>query len=120
MKESVGILLASGILTFGGCNAPQKVDWEYETVAGANDKVLQGPVSDGWEAIGICVTPDGQKQFLLKRPKEAKAPAKWQFKTVIGKDDRILNNPTNQGWEVVGSSEMANSNKWYLLKKPKT
>jgi hypothetical protein len=119
MKESVGILFASGVLTFGGCNAPQHVDWEYETVAGTSDKVLQAPAVDGWEAIGISVTADGQKQFLLKRPKEAKVLAKWQFKTVIGRNDGILNSPTNQGWEIVGFSEMADSNKWYLLKKPK-
>jgi hypothetical protein len=120
MKESVGILLASGLMTFGGCNAPQKVDWEYETVAGANDKALQVPVSEGWEAIGISVGPDGQRSFLLKRQKETKAPGKWQFKTVIGKNDSILNTPANQGWEVVGFSEMSDNSKWYLLKKPKT
>lgn len=120
MKESVGILLASGILAYGGCNAPQKVSWEYETVAGKSDKVLQAPAQDGWVAIGISVTPDSQKMFLLKRQKGVTNPGKWQFKTVIGPNDHILMNQTNQGWELVGVSHMPDNINWYLLKKPKT
>jgi hypothetical protein len=120
MKESVGVLLFSTILAFGGCNTAQKADWEYETIAGTNDKVLRVPVSEGWDPIGICVTPDGQKLFLLKRQKDVKAQGNWQFKTVVGRDDKILNNPANQGWELVGVSQMPDSNRWFLLKKPKT
>lgn len=119
MKESVGVLLASGVLAFGGCTA-QKANWEYETIAGANATALRAPVADGWEPIGICVTPDGQKLFLLKRQKDVKsASGNWQFKTVAGRDEKILNSHDNQGWEVVGFSVAADSNRWFLLKKPR-
>jgi hypothetical protein len=120
MKESVGVLIASGLLTFGGCHSQTPVTWEYETVAGRNDKVLQAPATEGWVAIGICVTPDGQKMFLLKRQKGVTKAAKWDFKTVIGRSDNILTNSANQGWEVVGISAVAGGHKWFLLKKPKT
>jgi hypothetical protein len=120
MKESVGILFASGILTFGGCHSQTPVTWEYETVAGKNDKVLQATAEDGWVAIGICVTPDGQKMFLLKRQKGVTAAGKWQYKTVIGRNDNILTNSANEGWEVVGISDISDGNKWFLLKKPRT
>lgn len=119
MKESVGFLFFSGILAFGGCTA-QKSNWEYETVTGTTARALQAPVAAGWTPVGICITPGGQKVFLLKRQKDVKPRSgEWDFKTVAGRDNKILNNPANKGWEVVGISETSDSNKWFLLKKPK-
>jgi hypothetical protein len=120
MKESVGALFFSGILAFGGCTS-QKGNWEYETVSGTSARVLQAPAASGWTPVGVCITSDGQKRFLLKRQKNIKAfSSDWQFKTVAGRDDKILSTPDNKGWEVVGFSETPDSNKWFLLKKPKT
>ena len=79
-----------------------------------------GNPRDGWQPIGICVTPDGQRWFLLKRQKELAHPGDWQYKTVIGRTDDVLDNPTNQGWNVIGYAMTADNEKWYLLKKPKT
>jgi hypothetical protein len=71
-------------------------------------------------AIGICVTPDGQKMFLLKRQKGVPVQGKWQYKTVVGRNDQVLTNSANAGWDLVGVSATADNNNWYLLKKPKT
>jgi len=118
MKKSVGLLLLASALALAGCTARQ--GWEYETVSGANDKVLADPVADGWQPVGICITPDGQKWFLLKRGKEVTRPGNWQYKTVIGRTDDVLDEPTNQGWNVIGTAQTANSETWYLLRKSKT
>ncbi|HTR40024.1 MAG TPA: hypothetical protein VMH87_00220 [Pseudomonadales bacterium] len=120
MKESVGIFLASGLLTFGGCHSQTPVTWEYESVTGKNDTVLQAPAAEGWVAIGVSVAPDGQKTFLLRRQKGVTIAGKWQYKTVVGHNDNILTNSANEGWEVVGISDLSDGNKSFLLKKPKT
>jgi plastocyanin domain-containing protein len=118
MKKSVGVLLVAGVLVFAGCAARQ--NWEYETISGTTDRVLNQPVAEGWDPIGICVTPDGQKWFILKRQKSVTRPSNWQYKTVISHSDGVLDNPTNQGWNVIGYCQTADSDKWFLLKKPKT
>ena len=107
-----------GVLALAGCAARQ--GWEYKTISGANDKVLSDPVADGWQPIGLCITPDGQRWFLLKRQKELARPGNWQYKTVIGRTDEVLDNPTNQGWNVIGFALTAGNENWYLLKKSKT
>jgi hypothetical protein len=119
MKKTVAISLAAAVLALAGC-VRQQGNWEYETISGPNDKVLEEPSSEGWDPVGISINSDGTRWFVLKRQKGVEhIVGKWQYKTVIGQDDTILNDPTNQGWSTIGVTDAGNGSKWFLLKKPK-
>lgn len=119
MNRFVVPCLAAGVLLVAGCT--KQSGWEYETVSGPNDRVLNDPIAQGWEPVGMSVTGDGQRWFVLKRQIASTHPINWQYKTVISKNgDGALDAPENQGWAVVGTSEMPDGSKWLLLRKPAT
>jgi DNA-binding beta-propeller fold protein YncE len=120
MKRFAALLLAVGVLSLAGCTRGS-AGWDYETVSGPNDRVLNDPISQGWEPIGISVTHDGTKWFVLKRQKATTHPVNWQYKTVTSTNgEEVLNTPSNQGWEVVGVTASGNGSQLFLLKKAKT
>jgi hypothetical protein len=116
MNRFVVPCLAAGVLILAGCT--KENGWEYETVSGPNDRVLNDPIAQGWEPIGISTTRDGQRWFILKRQIASPHPVNWQYKTVISKNgDAVLDTPENQGWSLVGTSEMPDGSKWFLLRQ---
>lgn len=120
MKRSVAILFAAGALLLAGCAKPG-VEWQYQTVSGPNDQVLGHPISEGWEPVGISVSRDGTRWFLLKKQKASDRPVNYQYKTVVSKNgQQILDAPANQGWDIVGVTTDADGSEWFLLKKAKT
>ncbi len=120
MKTFLALLVTTSALVLAGCStARPTAQWEYKTVASTSDEILNTPVDQGWTPISLSVTPDGNKWFLLKRPRPDYPTAHWQYKTVASTSDEILNTPIAQGWTVVSFSVTADGNKWFLLKKPK-
>ena len=102
MKKLVTLLLATGVLVLAGCCTTQPTaQWEYKTVASTSDEVLNTPLAEGWTPVGLSVTQENNKWFLLKRPKPNYHPSHWEYKTVSSTSDEVLNTPTAQGWTVV-------------------
>jgi hypothetical protein len=120
MNKFIAPILAAGVLALAGCTQGG-MGWEYQTISGPNDRVLGGPVAQGWEPVGISVARDGTKWFLLKRQKAATHPIDYQYKTVASTNGQeILDAPANQGWDVVGVATGADGSQWFLLKKVQT
>ena len=119
MNKFMVPLLAAGVLALAGCSQTS-MSWEYRTVSGQSDRVLGGPVAQGWQPVGISVTRDGTRWFLLKKQKTDGQPVDYQYKTVVSSNGQeILDAPANQGWDVVGVATAADGNEWFLLKKTK-
>ena len=120
MKRTIALLLAAGALALAGCSTSRHASrWEYRTVSSTSDEVLNTPVAEGWAPVGLSVTPEGNKWFLLKREKPTYHAGKWEYKTVSSTSDEILNTPLAQGWRVVSFSVTPTGNKWFLLKHAK-
>ncbi|MGA9779754.1 MAG: hypothetical protein WBS33_15945, partial [Verrucomicrobiia bacterium] len=110
----------SVLLALAGCSTTQHAaKWDYKTVSSTSDEILNTPVAQGWIPVGISVTPDGNKWFLLKRAKTDYHASRWEYKTVSSTSDEILNTPMAQGWSVVSFCVTANGDKWFLLRHPK-
>ena len=112
-------IFASGVLV--GCGGRKDPVAQYKTVSGANDRVLNSSIAEGWAPIGISVGPDGSKYYLLKKTRADDASIPWQYKTVSGRGNDVTNEPVaHEGWQPTGSFITADGTKWFLLKKPKT
>ena len=120
MKQFISIIFVASTVVLAGCSTTQHASkWEYQTVSSTSDEVLNTPVAQGWRPVGISVTPDGNKWFLLKREKPVYHASKWEYETVSSTSDEILNTPLARGWSVVSFCVTPNGNKWFLLKHPK-
>ncbi len=121
MKKPFALILTANDLTVAGSmNHPAGAHWEYKTISGKNDEILTAPAAQGWTPVNISVTPDGNRWFLLKRPKGEAPRDRWEYKTVSSSmGDEVLNTPMVQGWSVVGFSVTPDGNQWFLLKKRK-
>jgi hypothetical protein len=120
MKKLAVVSFICGILALSGCTDRKGPVAQYKTVSGANDRVLNSSIAEGWAPIGISVSADGTKYYLLKKTREKDASIPWQYKTVSGKDDGVTNTSVAQGWQITGSYVTGDGTKWFLLKKPKT
>jgi hypothetical protein len=120
MKKSIALIFAVGALALGGCFSTwHGSKWEYKTVSSTSDEILNTPVAEGWRPVGISVTPDGNKWFLLKRTKPDYHANNWEYETVSSTSDEVLNTPLARGWSVVSFCVTPNGSKWFLLKHPK-
>jgi len=51
----------------------ERKEWRYQSVSGASEEDLKDWILEGWKVVNSNVGSDGNKWFLMKRPKAAQA-----------------------------------------------
>lgn len=67
----LGSIALSIYLAWVNCSTAQHATkCDYKTVSSTSDEILNTPAAQGWIPVSMSVTPDGNKWFLSKKPKE--------------------------------------------------